>query len=265
MVLCFHVILSHGGIDVEGFYQIAIYTLVGFFAQIIDGSLGMAYGVSSTTFLVAAGVSPKAASAGVHTADVFTTLVSGLSHWKAKNVDWSIFRRLVVPGVIGGALGAYLLINIPGDVISPFVSVYLLVMGTVVLVRAFRGVKKNLLSGKQLIPVGLAGGFLDAIGGGGWGPIVTSTMVASGHPPRYTIGSVNTAEFFVTVVQSLTFSVFLGIGDYWRVILGLALGGVVAAPLAAIMCKKVPEKKMMVAVGALIVLLNIRNLIMLFI
>ena len=115
-------------------------------------------------------------------------------------------------------------------------------MGTVVLVRAFRGVKKNLLSGKQLIPVGLAGGFLDAIGGGGWGPIVTSTMVASGHPPRYTIGSVNTAEFFVTVVQSLTFSVFLGIGDYWRVILGLALGGVVAAPLAAIMCKKYPRK-----------------------
>lgn len=249
----------------EAFYQIAIYIIVGFFAQLIDGSLGMAYGVSSTTFLVSAGVSPKAASAGVHTAEVFTTLVSGLSHWKAKNVDWTIFRRLVIPGIIGGALGAYLLVNVPGDIISPFVSIYLLVMGAVVLFRAFRGVKKSFLTGKQLIPVGLAGGFLDAIGGGGWGPIVTSTMVASGHPPRYTIGSVNTAEFFVTVVQSLTFTIFLGIGDYWQVILGLAIGGVIAAPLAAVMCKKVSEKKMMIAVGVLIILLNVRSIVMLFI
>lgn len=249
----------------ETFVQIAIYTLVGFLAQIIDGSLGMAYGVSSTTFLVAAGVSPKAASAGVHTAEIFTSFVSGISHWKAKNVDWAIFRRLVIPGVIGGALGAYLLVNVPGDVISPFVNIYLFVMGVVVLVRAFKSVKGNLLTGSKLIPVGLLGGFLDAIGGGGWGPIVTSTMVASGHPPRYTIGSVNTAEFFVTVVQSLTFSIFLGIGDYWKVILGLALGGVVAAPLAAIMCKKIPEKKMMIAVGTLIILLNARNLVKFFI
>lgn len=264
MVSCFHVNLMQGGIIMEAFTQIAIYTLVGFLAQIIDGALGMAYGVSSTTFLVAAGVSPKAASAGVHTAEMFTTLVSGLSHWKAKNVDWTIFRRLVIPGVIGGAIGAYLLSNVPGDIISPFINVYLLAMGIIVLIRAFRGVTKSLLTGNKLIPVGLAGGFLDAIGGGGWGPIVTSTMVASGHPPRYTIGSVNTAEFFVTVVQSLTFSIFIGVGDYWQVIAGLAVGGVIAAPLAAYMCKKIPEKKMMIAVGVIIVLLNVINLVKLF-
>lgn len=245
--------------------QVAIYTLVGFLAQMIDGALGMAYGVSSTTFLTTVGVPARIASASVHTAEVFTTLVSGLSHWRAKNIDWSIFKRLLVPGVIGGAIGAYILVNIPGKVIAPFVNVYLLAMGIIVLVRALRGVTKKLINGNKIIPVGLAGGFFDAIGGGGWGPIVTSTMVASGHPPRYTIGSVNTAEFFVTIVQTLTFAVFLGVGEYFDVILGLAIGGVIAAPLAAILCKKLPEKRLMFAVGLLIVLLNFKNLVALFI
>jgi uncharacterized membrane protein YfcA len=245
--------------------QVAIYTLVGFLAQMIDGALGMAYGVSSTTFLTTVGVPARIASASVHTAEVFTTLVSGISHWRAKNIDWAIFKRLLVPGVIGGAIGAYILVNIPGKVISPFVNLYLLLMGIIVLIRAIRGVTKKLISGNRIIPVGLAGGFFDAIGGGGWGPIVTSTMVASGHPPRYTIGSVNTAEFFVTIVQTLTFAVFLGVGEYLDVILGLALGGVIAAPLAAILCKKLPEKKLMFAVGLLVVVLNVKNLVALFI
>lgn len=245
--------------------QVAIYTLVGFLAQMIDGALGMAYGVSSTTFLTTVGVPARIASASVHTAEVFTTLVSGISHWRAKNIDWVIFKRLLVPGVIGGAIGAYILVNIPGKVISPFVNLYLLLMGIIVLIRAIRGVTKKLISGNRIIPVGLAGGFFDAIGGGGWGPIVTSTMVASGHPPRYTIGSVNTAEFFVTIVQTLTFAVFLGVGEYLDVILGLALGGVIAAPLAAILCKKLPEKKLMFAVGLLVVVLNVKNLVALFI
>ena len=245
--------------------QVAIYTLVGFLAQMIDGALGMAYGVSSTTFLTTVGVPARIASASVHTAEVFTTLVSGISHWRAKNIDWAIFKRLLVPGVIGGAIGAYILVNIPGKVISPFVNLYLLLMGIIVLIRAIRGVTKKLISGNRIIPVGLAGGFFDAIGGGGWGPIVTSTMVASGHPQRYTIGSVNTAEFFVTIVQTLTFAVFLGVGEYLDVILGLALGGVIAAPLAAILCKKLPEKKLMFAVGLLVVVLNVKNLVALFI
>jgi len=242
-----------------------IIVLIGFVAQMIDGALGMAYGVSSTTFLTAVGVPVKIASASVHTAEVFTTFCSGVSHWKMRNVDWKIFRNLVVPGVIGGVLGAYVLVNFPGDLLSPFVDVYLIVMGVVVLIRGFRGTTKKILTKNRLIPVGLAGGFFDAVGGGGWGPIVTSTMVASGHPPRYTIGSVNTAEFFVTIAQTLTFTLFLGIGAYWRYIVGLAVGGVLAAPLAAYLCKRLPEKKLMVLVGALIIVLNMRAVILLLI
>lgn len=247
------------------FKQLAVYALVGFLAQMIDGSLGMAYGVSSTTFLTTVGVPVKIAGASVHTAEVFTTLVSGLSHWRAKNIDWDIFKRLIVPGVIGGALGAYVLVSVPGEALSPFVNAYLLIMGIIVIVRAVKGVSKKLIEGNKIIPVGLVGGFFDAVGGGGWGPIVTSTMVASGHTPRYTIGSVNTAEFFVTIVQTLTFAVFLGVGEYLDVIAGLALGGVIAAPMAAILCKKLPEKKLMLAVGVLIVLLNVRNIVAVFI
>lgn len=246
------------------FSSIIVYVIVGFLAQMIDGALGMAYGVSSTTFLTTAGVPPKIASASVHTAEVFTTLVSGISHWKLKNIDWKIFIRLVIPGVIGGALGAYVLVNLPSDIISPIVSVYLFIMGVVVLLRAFYGTAKKLLEGKKIIPVGFIGGFCDAIGGGGWGPVVTSTMLASGHPPRYIIGSVNSAEFFVTIVQTLTFTIFLNIGDYWQVILGLAVGGVIAAPLAAMLCSKIPAKKLMIIVGILIIVLNLRSLILLF-
>jgi uncharacterized membrane protein YfcA len=181
-----------------------------------------------------------------------------------KNVDWSVFKKLVFPGVIGGAVGAYILVSFPGDLISPFVTIYLLFMGFVVLFRGIRGVGKTMIQGNKLIPLGLVGGFFDAVGGGGWGPIVTSTMVASGHPPRYTIGSVNTAEFFVTLVQTLTFTVFLGIGQYWQYILGLAVGGVLAAPLAAYVCAKISDKKLLLIVGALIIALNIRSIILLF-
>lgn len=242
-----------------------IIILIGFLAQMIDGALGMAYGVTSTTFLTTVGVPAKIASASVHTAEVFTTLFSGISHWKMKNIDWSIFRRLVIPGVIGGSLGAYVLVNFPGDLISPVVSVYLLVMGIVVLFRGIHNVTGKLITGNKLIPVGLIGGFFDAVGGGGWGPIVTSTMVASGHPPRYTIGSVNTAEFFVTIAQALTFTLFLGIGQYWQYIAGLAIGGVMAAPLAAYICTRVSDKKLLLILGILIIILNIRNIILLLI
>lgn len=240
-----------------------IVIFIGFLAQIIDGSLGMAYGVSSTTFLTTAGIPPKIASASVHTAEVFTTLVSGISHWKMKNIDWIIFRKLVFPGIIGGTLGAYILTSFPSDLIAPIVNIYLLIMGVVVLIRGIHGVSRKLMQGKQLVLVGLIGGFFDAVGGGGWGPIVTSTMVASGHPPRYTIGSVNTAEFFVTIVQAFTFSLLLGVGEYWQYIVGLAIGGVLAAPLAAYVCKKMPTKNLLVLVGILIIILNIRSIIIL--
>lgn len=242
-------------------HNITIYLLVGFFAQLVDGALGMAYGVTSSTFLTASGVPIKVASASVHTAEVFTTLVSGFSHWKAKNIDWLVFAKLVIPGVLGGAVGAYLLAGVQGEIIAPFSAVYLLLMGIFVIIRALFN-KKNAkgITGKGILFVGLVGGFFDAVGGGGWGPIVTSTMVASGHPPRYTIGSVNTAEFFVTIVQTLTFALFLGVGQYITVIVGLAIGGVIAAPIAAFLCKRLPEKWLMLSVGVLIVLLNIKKL-----
>jgi uncharacterized membrane protein YfcA len=143
--------------------------LIGFLAQLIDGSLGMAYGVSSTTFLTTVGIPAKIASASVHTAEVFTTFVSGISHWKMKNIDWAVFKRLVLPGVIGGAAGAYILVSFPGDLISPFVNVYLLIMGIVVLFRGIRGVAKTLIKGNKLIPLGLIGGFGPYGGKGGPG------------------------------------------------------------------------------------------------
>lgn len=245
--------------------QILTFIGVGFIAQLIDGSLGMAYGVCSTTCLIAIGVPPKIASASVHTAEVFTTFVSGISHLKFKNVDFSMLKRLIIPGMIGGVTGAYILINFPSKLISPFVNGYLLLMGIMVIARAVRGTTKTFFCDYKIIGLGLIGGFFDAIGGGGWGPIVTSTLVASGHSPRYTVGSVNTAEFFVTLVQTLTFTVLIGINDYWQVILGLAIGGVIAAPLAAILCRKLEAKKMMLAVGILIVILNIRSLVLMLI
>jgi len=238
---------------------------VGFLAQLIDGALGMAYGVSSTTFLKAIGIPSAAASASVHTAEVFTTLVSGVSHLKMKNIDKKLFINLVIPGVIGGGLGAFVLSSYSADFLDPFVDAYLIIMGIIIVIRAFVKIEKTYLTGKKIIPVGFVGGLMDAIGGGGWGPIVTSTMVATGHPPRYVIGSVNTAEFFVTVIQALTFTVFLGIGDYWQIIVCLAVGGVIAAPLAAYICTKIKTKTMMIVVGTVIVLLNIYNLVSCFI
>jgi uncharacterized membrane protein YfcA len=240
-------------------YHILIFILFGFIAQMIDGCLGMAYGVSCTTFFLSLGIPPAIASASVHTAEMFTTAVSGISHFKLGNVDKKIFLKLLMPGIIGGVLGAYILTEIPGGKIRPFVSIYLLIMGLVILRKVF---KRTHLKGSKvrLVPLGLVGGFFDAIGGGGWGPIVTTTLVANGNTPRYAIGSVNSAEFFVTIAESLTF--FLTIGtllvQHWEKIVGLMIGGVLAAPLAAYLCKKMPTRVLMIMVGLLIVVLSLR-------
>ncbi len=245
--------------------SIALYIIVGFFAQMIDGALGMAYGVSSTSFLLSVGVSPAAASASVHIAEVFTTGISGLSHWKFKNVSKEFLKKLIIPGIIGGVLGAYLLSNIPGNTLKPFVSIYLIVMGIRILLKAFskNDVLKKLENMKVSI-LGIIGGFFDAIGGGGWGPIVTSTLVSNGGHPRYVIGTVNLAEFFVTVAEAATFITLIGLAEFWQIILGLAIGGAIAAPLAAYICSRIPVKKMMIVVGCVIILLNIRSLWILF-
>ena len=241
-------------LDFLGFF------IVGFLAQVIDGALGMAYGVSSNSFLLGLGVPPAAASASVHTAEVFTTAVSGLSHWRLGNVDKEIIKRLALMGVVGGVLGAYVLSNIDGGVIKHWIAIYLLAMGIRILFKAFRpanGISKVL---RQRLPIlGLFGGFLDAIGGGGWGPVVTTTMLANGEPPRKTIGSVNLTEFFVTFAEAVTFLLTLGTFD-WPVVVGLLLGGGLAAPVGAFLTKKIPTRTMLLIVGLVVIFLQLRTL-----
>ena len=241
---------------------ILLYILVGFVAQTIDGALGMAYGVSSNTFLLSLGLPPAAASASVHMAEVVTTGVSGVSHWRLGNIDWNLVKRLLIPGVMGGVAGAYLLTSIDGNVIKPWISAYLLVMGVFILYKAFRpsGHVNDGTHTARVSVLGLIGGFCDAIGGGGWGPVVTTTLVARGKNPRLTIGSVNFSEFFVTFAESVTFVLTLTFTQYWQIILGLLIGGAIAAPLAARVTKTLPLKGLMILVGTLIILLSIRTI-----
>jgi uncharacterized membrane protein YfcA len=239
--------------------HVATFIVVGFIAQMIDGTLGMAYGVSATTFLLAAGVSPAVASASVHAAEVITTGVSGLSHWSSGNVSGYLVKRLVIPGMIGAVVGAYILASLPGERIKPLVAAYLGVMGLFIVWKGMRRVMVHKEVRSHLIPLGLSGGFLDAIGGGGWGPIVVSTLVARGNHPRYSIGSVNFAEFFVSAAASATFVVTIGL-SFWTAIVGLAIGGGIAAPIAAQLTKRVPTRRLMITVGILIIALSARTL-----
>jgi uncharacterized membrane protein YfcA len=230
---------------------------VGFIAQMIDGALGMAYGVTSTSFLLSLGIPAASASASVHTSEVFTTLASGLAHLKLKNVDKSLFKTLLIPGMIGGALGAYILTSVPTEIIKPLIGTYLLIMGLLILRRLFYRKEPKLKTNVTLL--GGVGGFLDAVGGGGWGPVVTSTLMTRGDKPQLTIGSVNLAEFFVTLTEAATFFTILGI-THWEIILGLIIGGVISAPFAAYTCKKLPSRILMAIVGTVIIALSIRNL-----
>lgn len=240
--------------------SIFVFIIVGFIAQTIDGALGMAYGVSSNSFLLGIGVPPAAASASVHMAEVVTTAISGFSHWRLGNLNRNLIKSLLIPGVVGAAAGAYILTNIPGNVIKPIIAVYLLIMGTIILYKGFQKNHREEKEVRHLGVLGVIGGFFDAIGGGGWGPIVTSTLVARGINPRFTIGSVNFSEFFVTFSQSVVFVFSLQFSDYWKVIVGLLIGGAIAAPLAAVVTKKLPLRPLMFLVGTLIVGLSIRTL-----
>lgn len=241
--------------------NILLFIVVGFVAQLIDGALGMAYGVSSTSFLLGLGVSPAAASASVHLAEVFTTGASGYSHFRLGNVDKKLVKSLLIPGVLGGAAGAYLLTAVPSQIVKPIVAVYLLVMGMVILVRVLHPSQTNVaaLSPTKMSLLGLVGGFLDATGGGGWGPVVTSTLVSKGNSPRYTIGSVNLSEFAVTLVQSVVFFMLLGV-THWQVVVGLLIGGVIAAPFGAYTTQILPSRALTGMVGILITLLSVRTL-----
>ncbi len=238
------------------------YVLAGFVAQVIDGALGMAYGVTASSLLISFGVPPAATSATVHAAECFTTGASAMSHHAFGNVDKFLFRRLLVPAVIGAVIGAYILSSFPGDALKPYISGYLIIMGLVIIAKAFKQVPaRNVTS--YLAPLGFIGAFVDAIGGGGWGPIVASNLIARGNNVRFTVGSVNAVEFFVTLAASATFFFTLGF-THWPIIIGLALGGVCAAPLAAWLSKRIPMKPFMVFVGVLIVCLSTRNLLVAF-
>lgn len=227
------------------------FILIGFAAQLVDGALGMAFGQISSTLLITLGVPPAAASAGVHTAETFTTAVSGVSHVAHRNVDWRLFLRIVIPGVLGGVLGAYVLTATPAEIAKPVVLTYLTVLGLYIF---YRGVMHRHTEKRPRIvePLGLAGGFLDAAGGGGWGAIVTSNLLVQGSNPRKTIGTVNTAEFFVTVTISATFIVVLGWEAFTMATVGLLIGGVVAAPFGAWIAKRVNPDRLLTFVGLVV-------------
>lgn len=234
------------------------FILVGLLAQMIDGALGMAYGATCSSFLLGLGLPPATASASVHVAEIFTTGASGLSHLRFGNVNKKLFLYLLFPGVIGAVAGAYLLSDvINGDLIKPVIAIYLLFLGIVILRKALRPktVKKKT---RNIGWLAAFGGFMDSVGGGGWGPIVTSTLLSKGRSANYTIGSVNLAEFFIALAGAGTFLIFTGITG-WQAIIGLVIGGVVASPVAAFVVSRIKRKPLMIIVGVLIVLLSIRT------
>ncbi len=237
------------------FYECVI---VGFLAQLVDGALGMAYGITASSLLMTIGIPPAITSATVHVSECFTTGASGLSHHTFGNIDKALFRRLIVPGIFGAVLGAYILSNLPGDEIKPFISAYLLIMGCFIIFKGLRSFPSRQVT-TYIRPLAFCGAFIDAIGGGGWGPVVATTLLVRGNQIRETIGSVNAAEFFITLAASLTFLFTVG-WSHWDLILGLALGGLIAAPIGAWACKRLPIKPFMVAVGVLVIVLSLRNI-----
>jgi uncharacterized protein len=242
--------------------------LAGLGAQLVDGSLGMAYGVTSTTLLLAMGTNPAAASATVHLAEIGTTLMSGASHWRFGNVDWKVVAKIGVPGAVGAFLGATVLSTLSTEVAEPVMSLILLGLGLYVMSRfTFRGLPKGQL-GKPLrrrflTPLGLVAGFLDATGGGGWGPVGTPALLASGRmEPRKVIGSIDTSEFLVAVAASLGFLFSLGsqgVDFLW--VAAFLIGGLIAAPIAAWLVRLVPPRVLGSAVGGVIIVTNVRTLL----
>jgi uncharacterized membrane protein YfcA len=237
------------------------YMAAGFAAQIIDGALGMAFGAVSSSLLVGVlGVPPAQASASVHFAEFFTTGASGASHAYFRNVDWALFRRLAIPGILGGITGAYVITSIDAQAARPLVMAYLLIIGLSLLIRTFRYPNPRFDSPRVVAPLGLVGGFLDAAGGGGWGPVVTSNLLLQGADPRKTIGTVNTTEFFLTSAVSITFILQLGLAAFTLATLGLLLGGVIAAPFGAALTRHIRPRLLLGIVGTVLILTSAFNI-----
>src|SRR2546423_6625938 len=221
--------------------------LIGFLAQLVDGALGMAFGVISTTAMLAIGMPPAEARGLGPPAEIFPPAASAGSHIWHRNVDWRLVIRLGIAGVLGAVLGAWILSNLDAGVMRPFISAYLLLVGGFILFKAWRGMPARDAPAPWVAPIGFVAGFLDASGGGGWGPVATTTLVGSGHAPRMAVGSVNTTEFFVTIAAATTFFIELGASP-WRELLALIIGGLLAAPLGGWAVKRIPARVLMVAV-----------------
>ncbi len=238
---------------------------IGFVAQLIDGAIGMAFGVITNTLLLTgafgliAPTPPAHASARVHLVEMFTTAASGISHILHRNVDWKLFSRLAIPGVIGAVFGAYVLTNIDASVAKPFVMAYLSCIGVYLLYKAW-GYQHVHREPKVIVPLGLIGGFLDAAGGGGWGPVVTSNLLIQGTSPRMTVGTVNTSEFFLTAAASAVFLSQLGFEAFTLATVGLLIGGFIAAPLAAFVTRHIPPQRLMLMVGIVLTVTSVFNL-----
>jgi uncharacterized membrane protein YfcA len=253
-----------------GMQTLVVLALIGLVAQLVDGALGMAYGVSSTTLLLTAGVAPAAASASVHLAEVATTLASGLSHWRFGNVDWRTVRLMAIPGFLGAFAGAVVLTSLSAEAAKPLMAGFLFLLGIVVLLRftllarepSDRTARAPGLRGRFLSPLGLFAGFMDAAGGGGWGPIGTPTLLASGRiEPRKVVGSIDTAEFLVALGASAGFLASLSLSDLnlaW--VAALVAGGLVAAPLAAWVVRRLPAPILGASVGGLILITNAKTI-----
>jgi len=234
--------------------DIVPFIIVGFAAQVIDGALGMAFGVISQTMLVSVlGVAPAAASATTHLVEIFTTGASGASHIVHRNVDWGLFKRLVPLGIAGGVLGAYALSNIDASLARPYIMLYLTGIGVYLLIKAIRMSKPRFEDPRMTRPLALAGGFLDAAGGGGWGPVVTSNLLVQGGDPAKVIGTVNTAEFLLAMSISISFIATLGFSAFGAATIGMIVGGVAAAPFGALLAKRVPPRVLLFAVALVLI------------
>lgn len=236
--------------------------LAGFLAQMVDGALGMGYGVTSTAVLLSTGISPAAISGSVHTSEVFSSAASGYSHYKFGNVNKKLFKALVIPGVIGAAVGAVFLVYIGdeyGNLIRPVVAVYTLLLGIKFIINAFMEMKPQ-KKFKHYRLLASVGGFLDSFGGGGWGPIVTSTLINNGRSHKYVVGSVSLTEFFITLASAFTFFTLIGV-SHWQVIIALMLGSFIAAPFAAKLAGKLPKKTAYFLLGILVIIWSARILI----
>ncbi len=250
--------------DVKPFfdYKFLFFVVAGFLAQMVDGMLSMGYGVTSATCLMSFGVSPVSVSAAIHTSEIFTTGVSGYSHYIFGHVNKKLFKHVVVPGVVGAVLGALMLVFLGekyGNYLMPVIALYAGFLGLKILIKAFQGQPKTKKI-KRLGWLAGLGGFFDSFGGGGWGPIVTSSLISKGRSPKYTVGSVSLTEFFVTLSSAFTFFITVGV-SHWNVVLGLLIGGSIAAPIAARFAGKLPRKTMMILVGIMVMIWCVRMFI----